>query len=347
MNKIYIDFEMNMPESKHKRDIDQADIIAIGAIKYNVKHNNISEFKSLIKPVSNNKIYEHIQNLTGIKDEDLVDAPSYEEVMRKFKVWLGDFEQIDGIYTFGNLDLTCFLSTDRRSAKKYNHPRFVNNIRNFFVDIKEKYMQQGIKCVNYVSLKNLLEHLNVEFNGIAHDPLYDAYNLFILDETLDTKDEIKKMLTVKDVVRNPFTEMNEYLQECFEQYRKAIYDNNDVKFAIDNISIEVLKTLRTYLISLRTVDIYNIEIIKDINRKINTFTPIKDIDEGCFYLLENVYLDMKDLLEDLMTYKLSQNQYEEEINKIIQMFEDDMYYENIDYEIKDSNILWQTDSVQC
>lgn len=99
--------------------------------------------------------------------------------MRKFKKWLGKIYQIEGIYTFGNLDLMCFNNTDKKSSNKYNHPRFVNNIKNLFVDIKDKYINYGIRCINYVSLKNLLDCANVEFYGDAHDPLYDAYNLFI------------------------------------------------------------------------------------------------------------------------------------------------------------------------
>ena len=79
--------------------------------------------------------------------------------MRKFKKWLGKFIKQKEIYTFGNLDLMCFNNTDKKSSNKYNHPRFVNNIKNLFVDIKDKYINYGIRCINYVSLKN--------FNQIA------------------------------------------------------------------------------------------------------------------------------------------------------------------------------------
>ncbi|MGO0807132.1 hypothetical protein ACTPEF_24460, partial [Clostridioides difficile] len=42
-----------------------------------------------------------------------------------------------------------------------------------FVDIKEKYINCGMRCMNYISLKNLLEFVNLEFSGDAHDPLND------------------------------------------------------------------------------------------------------------------------------------------------------------------------------
>ncbi|MDX5645928.1 3'-5' exonuclease, partial [Clostridioides difficile] len=194
MKRVYIDFEMNMPNSKSKRAVFNSDIIAIGAVMYDEKTKNIDKFKSLIRPVSNEDLYPHIQELTHISSEELESAPSYEEVMRKFKKWLGIFSDIKGIYTFGNLDLTCFNNTDMRSAKKNNHPRFVNNIRDLFVDIKEKYINCGMRCMNYISLKNLLEFVNLEFSGDAHDPLNDAYNLFILDEAITNNVDIQNLL---------------------------------------------------------------------------------------------------------------------------------------------------------
>ena len=130
MKKIYIDFEMNMANTKTKKDMLDADIIAIGAIKYDTDTGEIEKFKSLIKPITNLNIFPHIQELTNISQEDISKAPSYETVMRKFKKWLGELYQIEGIYTFGNLDLMCFNNTDKKSSTKYNHPRFVNNIKN-------------------------------------------------------------------------------------------------------------------------------------------------------------------------------------------------------------------------
>ena len=57
MKKIYIDFEMNMANTKTKKDMLDADIIAIGAIKYDTDTGEIEKFKSLIKPITNLNIF--------------------------------------------------------------------------------------------------------------------------------------------------------------------------------------------------------------------------------------------------------------------------------------------------
>ena len=328
MKKVYIDFEMNMISDRKKRDISDADIIAIGAIQYDTKTGKVEEFKSLIKPITNPYIYPHIEELTQIKQEELDNAPTYEEVMRKFKAWLGTLSQIDGIYTFGNLDFTCFNNTDKKSSLKYNHPRFINNIRNLFIDIKEKYLSYGIRCMNYISLKNLLTSANIDFEGDAHDPLYDAYNLFILDKTLEQDEDIRDILKIQDILKQPFTILNEDLENRFEEYKKYFYKNEGT-YNEDCISIEILKTVRLYLLSIKDFNIYDIDMIRDIGRKLDTIDKLRDINIGYFYLLKNIYLDMMDLLDDLTLYKLNQEEYEEEINNIIKLFEEDLSYDDI------------------
>lgn len=328
MKKIYMDFEMNMPSSKSKREGFKAEIIAIGAIKYDTKSGKIDKFKSLIKPVTNQEVFPHIEELTHITTKDLETAPTYENVMRNFKSWLGIYSDIEGIYTFGNLDLTCFNYTDRLSSQKNNHPRFLNNIKNLFVDIKDKYINYGMKCMNYVSLKNLLEYANVKFCGDAHDPLYDAYNLYILDKVLEENDKIRNLLIIHDFLKPPFTALNEDLENRFEEYRQYLYNQNG-EFDIYCISLEIIKTIKLYLLSIKEINVHEIDIIRDVSKKLESLDKLKDIKEGYFYVLDNLYLDMKELLDDALLYKLNQQEYEEEVDNIIDLFNEDLEVENI------------------
>lgn len=328
MKKIYMDFEMNMPSSKGKRESLKAEIIAIGAVKYDTRTGEMEKFKSLIKPITNQEVYPHIEELTHITTKDLIKAPSYEQVMRDFKSWLGIFTEIEGIYTFGNLDLTCFNYTDKLSSQKNNHPRFLNNIRNLFVDIKDKYINYGIKCMNYISLKNLLNSANVEFRGDAHDPLYDAYNLYILDEILEKNEKIRNLLIIQDFVKPPFKTLNEEIEGYFEEYKQYLY-NQKGDFDIECLSIEIIKTVKQYIYSNKKINVYDMDSIRDMTRKLDIIDKLKGIKEGYFYILENLYLDMMELLEDALLCKLTQTEYEEEILNIMDLFDEDLQMENI------------------
>ncbi|WP_297132220.1 exonuclease domain-containing protein [Terrisporobacter sp.] len=328
LKKIYMDFEMNMPNSKGKKDCFKGEVIAIGAIKYDTKNGHIETFKSLIKPIINKEVFPHIEELTHITTEDLSTAPTYENVMREFKSWLGIFTEIEGIYTFGNLDLTCFNYTDRISSQRNNHPRFLNNIRELFVDIKEKYINYGIRCMNYISLKNLLSYANVEFEGEAHDPLNDAYNLYILDEILEKNEKVRNLLIIQDFIKAPFTNINDELEDKFDEYKEHLY-NQVGEFDIYCMSLEIIKTIKSYIRSSKEVNVHDIDIIKDISKKLEVLDNLKDIKEGYLYILDNLYLDMKELLEDALLYKLNQQEYEEEIDNIIDLFNEDLEMENI------------------
>ena len=83
MKKIYMDFEMNMSNSKGKRDGFKAEIIAIGAIKYDIKTGKIDKFKSLIKPITNQEVFPHIEELTHITTKDLEKTAHMNEAKRK------------------------------------------------------------------------------------------------------------------------------------------------------------------------------------------------------------------------------------------------------------------------
>ena len=182
--------------------------------------------------------------------------------------------------------------------------------------------------MNYISLKNLLNIANIEFSGEVHDPLDDAYNLFLLDTVLDDNESIRNLLIIQDIIKPPFNNIDEKLDEKFEQYKKSLYKNED-NYDINFISLEIIKVVRKYIISLEDIDINNIDILRDISKKIVAIEKLINIKDGYFYILENPCLDMEDLLEDLMLYKITKDEYKSEIKTIIDLFDEDLKFENI------------------
>ena len=89
---------------------------------------------------------------------------------------------------------------------------------------------------------------------------------------------------IKDIVRPPFTVINENLEYIFEEYRINLYGNNSDEIHKD-ISIEILKTIRMYTEPIKQIDIYNIEILRDINRKLEVINNLKDLKVGYFFFI--------------------------------------------------------------
>ena len=61
-------------------------MIELGAVKWN-PDGTMDTFTQLIQPYKFKKLNAHIQKLTGITTEQLLDAPSFKEAMYRFKRW--------------------------------------------------------------------------------------------------------------------------------------------------------------------------------------------------------------------------------------------------------------------
>ena len=100
-------------------------------------------------------------------------------------------------------------------------------------------------------------------------------------------------------------------------------------YNIDDLSIDILSIVGRYVYSTRKIKVRNIDIVKDIIKKLDTVDKLRYIKDGYFYVLNNFYLDLMDLYEDALLYNLSQEEYEDEMNNILDLFIEDMEYEYI------------------
>ena len=183
--------------------------------------------------------------------------------MRSFKHWLGNFDEIEGIYTFGNLDLTCFKNTDRISSQKNNHPRFLNNIQSFFVDIKEKYLEPpyttdfGIMFLPFEGLyaeivrRGLIEELQERYKIVIAGPTTMAALLNSLQmgfKTLAIQKRTSEVWRVLGAVKTEFDTFASVLNDT----RKRLEQAND--------SLDKLVGVRT----------------RQIQRKLSSVTSLAD-----------------------------------------------------------------------
>lgn len=126
---------------------------------------------------SKNKIGKFVKDLTGITEKDL------EKYGVDFLTAIKDIKKYCGLYfkktvfmTFGNHDIRIL---NQSSSYNLNSPKeLVDVIKKNYVDF-QSIISEFIKDDNGnpLSLTHYLELFNIEFDGKAHDPLYDALNL--------------------------------------------------------------------------------------------------------------------------------------------------------------------------
>ena len=111
MHYIVIDLEWNQPLSRasapYRRVGDRLmfEIIQIGAVKLDERRRMLGSFNRLVAPKHYVKIHPRIRRITGITQEDLVDAPGFPEALEQFIAWCGEDYVL---LTWGGDDISVF-----------------------------------------------------------------------------------------------------------------------------------------------------------------------------------------------------------------------------------------------
>ncbi len=174
MQHIFLDFEMNpIPrENREAREIVLGEIIQIGAVKLNDDYQLIDRFSLNVRP-EYSPVMPHITELTGIKQEDVENAPLLREAIDTFTQWILKGSEVgDGkvrIYAWSNSDWRQFSGECR--LKKIEIPKVYNR----WMDFQRVYTRlMGLSRRNPLSLTNALGAASGSFSGSQHSAMVDA-----------------------------------------------------------------------------------------------------------------------------------------------------------------------------
>lgn len=220
---IFVDVEATLIRGKQN-------IIEIGAIKW-LPDGTIEEFSQLIQPYKFRKLNAHIQKLTGISTEELLHAPSINEVMPQFMDWC---EGETVLVAFGEFD------------RKVLEDELLRNQMNTdflypFVDFQQKYMIEN-KLKEQPSLSKLLEKYEIETN-IQHRALADAISLFNIFKETNGEELIEKQRT------NDFgLVLSEFRQQddVYDLYLSYIVGEITLSGSIDVHTIQTINKTLSY-----------------------------------------------------------------------------------------------------
>ena len=175
MKHIVIDLEMNTVSKKSEvRRLCNRETIEIGAVMLDEDLNEISAFRTYVKPEYTDRISGKISALTGITYEMVQNAPTFSEALRMFTNWcLGTGEEVT-IYAWSKSDFTQVKK--EMMVKEYEISGSEETIfNNPWSDFQEEF-DSHLGFQKQVSLKMALDMAGVDFSGREHDALDDARN---------------------------------------------------------------------------------------------------------------------------------------------------------------------------
>jgi len=177
MHYIIFDLEATCWENQMiNRD---QEIIEIGAVKYTRFGEAIGEYQSFVRPTSYPGLSPYCVQLTGIRQEEVDRAPTFDRVIGQFLHWAEDGGVPMAYCAWGKYDRELLLfECDRYDLEdEWLHP---------YVNLKQQY-RELCRIPGRIGLKSALTRERMEFLGNHHRALDDAVNLGrLFEKHIDT-----------------------------------------------------------------------------------------------------------------------------------------------------------------
>lgn len=194
MNIVVVDLEMCKVTGSQKKSFGyKQEIIQIGAVMLDEAYQEISSFSTYVKPEYGSLDW-FIQDLTGITNLNLKNAPSLLEALQIFTGWINHRDVM--FYTWSDTDYSQLSREIRR--KKLDTDAFSSYLcKEKWVDYQAVFDERfGLR--SNTGLKTALDMVNIDLEGRQHDGLEDARNTarlisrLELDPNCDISEEYKK-----------------------------------------------------------------------------------------------------------------------------------------------------------
>lgn len=175
MKHIVVDLEMNpIRKNNPARKICSMETIEIGAVMLDDNYQEISSFRTYIKPEYNDGIAPKITKLTGITNEMVANAPTFSDGMRMFTNWcLGTGNEVT-VYAWSTSDYEqVFQEIVLKDYGISEEERPI--LDNDWVDFQNEF-DSHMGFDRSMSLSQALNLAGIDFEGRQHDALDDARN---------------------------------------------------------------------------------------------------------------------------------------------------------------------------
>ena len=169
MNFILFDIEATCWDGYHSNGIQE--FIELGAIAIDRFGEETGSFVEYIRPEINPVLSQYCRDLTGISQEEVNAAGTFEEVYDKFENWVQP-EPDTWFVSWGSFDKEILNETCDRF---FSEPSMIQN----HLDLRRAFT--GMKNLSpHTSLVKALEHEEWAFEGEPHRAMPDTQNMTLI-----------------------------------------------------------------------------------------------------------------------------------------------------------------------
>lgn len=196
MYHIFVDLEMNDTERKYKsvKNGLRHEVIEFGAVVFDDSFNEVGSYKNYVKPAFSDHIRAKIVELTGITDNMLLNARSFEAVLKDFCDWCASYGCDKSIYEWSNADLAQLIREAQK--KEIVLTDEVGSVLQDWQDVQRLY-GDVMGTNTQIALETAIWTFGESFVGRAHDALNDARNTAMVYAMLQNEKDVamaKQML---------------------------------------------------------------------------------------------------------------------------------------------------------
>jgi len=182
---VVMDMEMCSVPRENRTDAYwwKNEIIQIGAVLMDNSYTVVDEFKTFVRP-EYGVIDTFIENLTGITQSDVANAPCAAEALLNFTAWL----PTDAIVISWSENDPIQIERELH-AKEIDLPE-LDHYLDEWLDCQAMFGKRMNSDRNY-KLSEALNIAQISFENGEHDALVDARNTAMLFAKLETEDELQ------------------------------------------------------------------------------------------------------------------------------------------------------------
>ena len=176
MQYIVLDLEWNQPISYHSPAFRSVggkllfEMIQIGAVKVDESFQVVDSFSQLIQPQHYIRLHPRISRITHITQDDLADAPDFNEAMAAFADWCGEDYVL---LTWGCDDISVLAQNMAFFKCETQLPKFYDAQRLFGEVTGNPKERKGLKAA-MEQLEIVPDEENMPFHNAVNDAYYTA-----------------------------------------------------------------------------------------------------------------------------------------------------------------------------